>query len=184
MLTQIGAGGPAELVSRRTSSEDVSDEYFDLEARIKNKQVQEQTLQKILEERSGQLEEVLKVEVELSRVRGEIEQMQGRLRVLQNLSSLATLTLTIRERDRFTPPAPVVADFPTQVSRTFHASLTRLVDVGKALVLFAVAQAPWVPFWIVGLLVAWVVGRRLAPVARRLSTPPGASTGARPPAEG
>ena len=64
------------------------------------------------EERSGQLEEVLKVEVELSRVRGEIEQMQGRIRVLRNLSSLATLTLTLRERERFQPPTAVVANTP------------------------------------------------------------------------
>lgn len=161
-----------ELVQFNRTSQDVTAEFYDVEARIKNKQVQEQTLQKILEERSGQLEEVLKVEVELSRVRGEIEQMQGRIRVLRNLSSLATLTLTLRERERFQPTTPVVADFPTQVARTWQASLTRLADVGKALVLFAVAQAVWLPFWAIGLLIAWMVVRRLAALARRRPASP------------
>jgi len=167
-----------ELVQFNRKSQDVTAEYYDVEARIKNKQVQEKTLQKILEERSGQLEEVLKVEVELSRVRGEIEQMQGRLRVLQNLSSLATLTLTLHERDRFQPPAPVVADFPTQVARTWNGSVERMLDAVKALTLFAVAQAIWVPFWIVGLLIVWFVGRRLAVRLWRLSqTPPARPAG-------
>ena len=53
--------------------------------------MEEQTLNKILQERSGKLEDVLKIEIELSRVRGEIEQLEGKIRVLENLSSLATL---------------------------------------------------------------------------------------------
>lgn len=149
-----------ELVQFNRKSQDVTAEYYDVEARIKNKQIQEQTLNKILQERSGQLEEILKVEVELSRVRGEIEQMQGRLRVLQNLSSLATLTLTLRERDRFHPPAPVVADFSTQVARTWYGSVERMTDAVKRLILFAVAVAVWLPLWIVGLGVA-LIGLRI-----------------------
>ncbi|MDG3007431.1 DUF4349 domain-containing protein [Paludisphaera mucosa] len=165
----VKALGELEQFNRK--SQDVTAEFYDIEAHVKNKKVQELTLQKILEERSGQLEEVLKVEVELSRVRGEIEQLQGRMRVLEALSSLATLTLTLRERDRFEPPAPVVADFPTQVARTWHASITQLVDVGKGLILFAVANAVWAPFWIVGLLVAWIGVRRLIARLRPLLVP-------------
>ncbi|WP_337176109.1 DUF4349 domain-containing protein [Paludisphaera sp.] len=169
-VTSVMALG--ELVNFNRTSQDVTAEFYDVEARIKNKQVQEQTLQKMLEERSGQLEEVLKVETELSRVRGEIEQMQGRIRVLQNLSSLATLTLTLREHERFQPAAPVVADFPTQVARTWQESVGRLVDAGKALVLFVVGQAVWLPFWAIGLLIAWAVGRKAVALARSRPTPP------------
>ncbi|AMV35943.1 DUF4349 domain-containing protein [Planctomyces sp. SH-PL62] len=165
-----------ELVQFNRKSQDVTAEFYDVEARIKNKLVEEETLKKILEERSGQLEEVLKVEVELARVRGEVEQMQGRLRVLQNLSSLATLTLTIRERDRFQPPAPVVADFPTQLARTWQSSLTRLLDLGKALTIFVVGQVVWLPFYAIGLVLMWWGLRRLIAIARTprptTSTPP------------
>ena len=100
-----------ELERNNRTSQDVTEQYYDLEARIKNKRVEEQTLNKILQERSGKLEDVLKIEIELSRVRGEIEQLEGKIRVLENLASLATLTLNVRERDKYAPPPPVVADF-------------------------------------------------------------------------
>jgi len=150
-----------ELERNNRTSQDVSEQYYDIEARIKNKKVEEQTLNKILEERSGKLEEVLKIEVELSRVRGEIEQLQGKMRVLENLSSLATLTLNVREREKYAPPAPVVADFSTQIARTWDASILGLVNLGKSIVLWTVSWAIWIPFWLVCGLLAWISLRLL-----------------------
>ena len=121
-----------ELERNNRTSQDVTEQYYDIEARIKNKKVEEQTLNKILQERSGKLEDVLKIEIELSRVRGEIEQLEGKIRVLENLSSLATLTLNIREREKYAPPAPVVADFGTQIARTWDGSITNCRRPGKS----------------------------------------------------
>jgi Domain of unknown function (DUF4349) len=150
-----------ELERNNRTSQDVSEQYYDIEARIKNKKVEEQTLNKILQERSGKLEDVLKIEIELSRVRGEIEQLEGKIRVLENLSSLATLTLNIRERDKYTPPPPAVADFSTQIARTWDSSMKSLVDLGKSIVLWTVSWAIWIPFWLVGGLLAWIALRLL-----------------------
>jgi hypothetical protein len=150
-----------ELERNNRTSQDVTEQYYDIEARIKNKRVEEQTLNKILQERSGKLEDVLKIEIELSRVRGEIEQLEGKIRVLENLASLATLTLNVRERDKFAPPAPIVADFRTQIGRTWDGSLLDLVNMGKAFVLWAVSWAIWMPFLLVSALIAWVLGRWL-----------------------
>jgi hypothetical protein len=150
-----------ELERNNRTSQDVSDQYYDLEARIKNKKVEEQTLNKILQERSGKLEDVLKIEIELSRVRGEIEQLEGKIRVLENLASLATLTLNVRERDKYEPPPPVVAGFGTQISRTWDSSMLSLVNLGKAVVLWAVSWAIWLPFLFVGAIVALILGRKL-----------------------
>ncbi len=150
-----------ELERNNRTSQDITDQYYDIEARIKNKKVEEQTLQKILQERSGKLEDVLKIEIELSRVRGEIEQFEGKIRVLENLSSLATLTLNVREREKYTPPAPVVAGFGTQISRTWDGQIHNLVDFGKAIVLWAVSWAIWIPFLLAGVLLAWILLRKL-----------------------
>jgi hypothetical protein len=176
-----------ELERNNRTSQDVTEQYYDTEARIKNKKVEEQTLNKILQERSGKLEDVLKIEIELSRVRGEIEQLEGKLRVLENISSLATLTLNIREREKFAPPPPAVADFPTQIARTWDAAFLGLVNRGKAIVLWGVSWVLWVPFLVVGLWLGWVVVRwlvrafvrnlpRLVALARTPIIPPRAPT--------
>jgi hypothetical protein len=178
-----------ELERNNRTSQDVTEQFYDIEARIKNKKVEEQTLNKILQERSGKLEDVLKIEIELSRVRGEIEQLEGKIRVLENLSSMATLTLNIREREKYTPPPPVAADFPTQISRTWNASFQSLVNVGKSLVLWAVNWVLWVPFLLVIVIVGWVVLRWLLRIFKQnlpalialartpITRPPGPASG-------
>ncbi len=150
-----------ETERNNRTSQDVTEQYYDIEARIKNKRVEEQTLNKILQERSGKLEDVLKIEIELSRVRGEIEQLQGKIRVLEDLSSLATLTLNVREREKYAPAPPVAADFPTQISRTWNASLLSLVNLGKSLVLWVVNWALWIPVLLVFAAIGWILLRWL-----------------------
>ena len=68
-----------ELERTLRTSQDVTEEYYDIEARIKNKKVEEERLLKHLEKSTGKLEEILAVEREISRVRGEVERLQGRL---------------------------------------------------------------------------------------------------------
>jgi Domain of unknown function (DUF4349) len=161
-VTSIVALG--ELVRNDRTSQDITEQYYDIDARLKNKKLEEQTISKILQERSGKLEDVLKIEIELSRVRGEIEQLEGRIRLLENLSSLASVTLSIHEREEYAPPPPVVADFRTQISRTWDSSILAMVNLGKAIVLWAVGSAIWIPLWVIGAIVAWFLVRWLVRV--------------------
>jgi hypothetical protein len=150
--------GLGELITRRTDSQDVTEEFFDLEARIKNKKVEESRLLEHLEKSTGELKDILEVEREISRVRGEIEQLEGRRQLLSNLSDLTTVTISIQERRGFVPTeAP---GFGTSVARTFRASLDALVAFGQAVVLFVVAVGPWLPLLVVVVLVfRWLVRR-------------------------
>lgn len=154
-----GVIGLGELVRNQRTSQDVTTDFYDIEAQIRNKKVEEETILKILEERSGKLEDVLKVQVELSRVRGEIERFEGRLRVLDNLSSLATVNLSLREREDYAPPAPVVPDYQTRLARTWSASLTEIRTSAEAFGLWAVNLAPKLPFYLIGFLAIFLVGR-------------------------
>ncbi len=144
-----------ELESTSRTSQDMTEEFFDATARVKNKKVEEERLVALLEERTGKLEDVLKVETELSRVRGEIEQIEGRLRLLADLTSLTTVTLNVRERSQYQPQPPVAASFTTRLERSFQSSLTRLVNFGENLVIAVVAAAPWIPVILGGLWLAF-----------------------------
>ncbi len=147
-----------ELQTTHTDSQDVTEEFYDLQARISNKQVEEKRLIEHLKKSTGKLSEILQVEKELSRVRGEIEQMQGRVRLLSNLTALTTVTVSIREVKDYVPPKP--ATFGTQIARTFQESLGQLGGFGKGLVLLFVALAPWFVVLLIIGVPAWGIARR------------------------
>ena len=81
-----------------TGTENVTEEYTDLEARLKNLELTEKELQELLSEvrqKTGKAEDVLAVYNRLTEIRGEIERIKGRMRYLSNLVDLATVTVTL-----------------------------------------------------------------------------------------
>ncbi|MEX2121153.1 MAG: DUF4349 domain-containing protein [Pirellulales bacterium] len=147
-----------EIRTVSTRSQEVTEEFFDLEARIRNSKQEEARLLKLLDERTGKLEDVLAVEREIARVRGEVERMEGRLRVLSDLTSLATVTLRCEEiRDYRPEQAPT---FATQIRRVFEGSWSALVLVGQKVLLALVALAPWLAVLSIPSLLAAVILRR------------------------
>jgi len=148
-----------ELLGVTSDARDVTEEYFDLQSRIKNKEAELEAFRKIFDKSTGKIEEILAVQRELSRAQGELEQMKGRERLLANLTELTTVTIHMAEKDIYLPPPPVV--FSTTIGETFFKSADMLVSVGKALVLAAVALAPWLPILVViAAAVALAVRRR------------------------
>jgi hypothetical protein len=142
-----------ELQSVAATSQDVSDQYYDLEARIRNKQKEEARLLKHLEENTGKLADILAVEREVSRVREELERMEGRIRVMRDLVALSTVTLYVNEIQGYVPPqAPT---FGLRVTRAFDGSWTALVAAGQTLVVAVVVLGPW--FGAVGIPFAAVI---------------------------
>jgi len=151
--------GLGELISAGTSSMDVSEEYYDVDARIRNKTKEEERLLKLLEERPGKLEDVIAIERELSRIREELERMQGRMCVLADLTALTTVNLTINEIRGYQPAeAPTLA---TRVRRSFQESITAIQHTGEDLLVGCVGIVPWLP-------VMLVLAAPLALVVRRV----------------
>ena len=79
-----------EVLAEQTTARDVTEEYTDLDARLRNLQAAETQLLTLLE-RADTVEDLLKIENRLAEVRQEIEQLQGRLNVLINRIALATI---------------------------------------------------------------------------------------------
>lgn len=141
------------------ASQDVTEEFYDLQARIKNMKVEEEGLSQLLIKQStGKLEDILAARRELSRVRGEIDQAQGRLQKLSKLTELATVTITLQERKGYMPGA--APSFGTTIGRTFEGSLDVLLGFGKGIVLFLVALVPWLPILAMPVVLIWLLIRR------------------------
>ncbi len=94
MMAQLEPLGKAANI--QTSQDDVTMQYVDLESRLNNQKAQEARLVEILE-MANNVEEVLEVERELYRVRGEIESMSAQFRHLRDRVNYSTIELRMKE---------------------------------------------------------------------------------------
>lgn len=147
------------VAKEERKADDVSEEYYDLEARLKNKRETEARLLKVQQERTGELKDILEVEQQIDRVRGEIEQMQGRLDRLGTLTSLSTVTIAVREIRNYKPPQAV--SLVDRMAGTFDSSVDGLREFGEGTLLFVTALVPWSPLLVAGFFMARLVLRRL-----------------------
>jgi len=91
------------------SGEEVTKEFIDRAARLKNARATEQRLLDVLREHTGKVKDILDAEQEIARVRGEIEQMEADQRALQTRVDFATVQLSVKEEYKasiqITPPS-------------------------------------------------------------------------------
>jgi hypothetical protein len=166
-----GSEALGQVRSVTTGTREVTAEFVDLESRIKNLKAEETRLNKHLQESTGKLDDILKVEREISRVRGEIERHQGRLNVLKDLTSLSTVTLTIQEIKDYVPEPTEEPGYATKVARTWGGSLGALGDFLTNLSLGVVALAPWLVILLPLGAVCWIAVRKVIRKARHALAP-------------
>ena len=125
-------------------TQDVTEEYVDVEARIKNKREEEKRLNELLQKAANKLDEVLLVEKEITRVRGEIESAQARLNSLTRLTELSTAHVTLTENESYVPPTtPDPPTFGNEVQTTFGKSLDLFLGFWRGLAIIVVGSVPW-----------------------------------------
>jgi hypothetical protein len=137
----------AVVKNESASGQDVTEQYTDLEAQLRNATAQEQTYLKVLE-KAISVEDILKVQQHLGSIRSTIESLQGRLKYLENVTSLSTIGVSLEEE-------PVVR-LPTKEFRPLSA----IKEAAQALI--ASAQKTLIALiWIVivggGLLLPWLL---------------------------
>ena len=130
-----------DVDSESVSGEDVTEEYVDVQARLRNEQAYEKELLELLAEtrrRTGKAEDVLAVYNQVKETRGRIEQMQARSQYLEKMSSLATIDLEL-EPSALSQPIAVAGWHPTgtmrDAARTLVGALQGLVDIVIVLVI-------------------------------------------------
>lgn len=134
--------GIGQVREMESSSQEVTAEFVDLQARIRSKSSEEKRLLEHLEEALN-LDNTLRIERELTRVRGEIERLQGRLTVLGDLASLSTVTLTVSEIKDYVPAPTQEPGYAAQLSRAWHGSVAGLGGFLTALSVVLVTLTPW-----------------------------------------
>jgi hypothetical protein len=129
-IKALGQGAETEKIG----SEDVTDEYIDVDARITNQRRLETQLAGILAQATN-VDGALKVHQELTTVRTEIDRLEGRKRFLETESALAKISLTIA------PLRPVVSATPTGFGVDVRRAATDSVDIATSIVTIAIRVA-------------------------------------------
>jgi hypothetical protein len=132
-LRQLGT-----VIRESSSGEDITDQYDDLEARLRNSKASEARLLDLMGRQTGKLSDVLEVERELTRVRGDIESMEGRKRNWDLLTQTVAITVNLSEPPRGIPVIrnlwnPLRTAFPEAANYFVHSIRAGIILLGMAL---------------------------------------------------
>ena len=86
-----------DVLHRDVSVRDVTEEFFDLQIRMRNLEAMRDRLEELLK-RAQKVEEALAVERELERVAGELERLKGRVKLLKELVAFSTISVQFQPR--------------------------------------------------------------------------------------
>ncbi len=149
-LQQLG-----QVDDLREQVQDVTEEFVDLEARLRNLKRSEQHLLELLK-RTGKVGELLQVERELSLRRQEIERLEGRLSYLTHQVGFSTFHVTLNE---FRPrPVPETA---FSVPKVFADAFRTVVIVLRVVLVVAVWILVFGIIWVPLSVIAWFTARKL-----------------------
>lgn len=140
-----------KIESERIKGSDVTEEFYDLEARLVNKKKAEARFQEILKT-AKTVREILDVERELTEVRENIERMEGRKRFLADQTSFSTITLTVHE------PYPVAVSasggFWATIGEGFKEGFVGFAHVLRVLIVILIAG---IPLWALLFFIGWLI---------------------------
>lgn len=140
-------------------SDDVTQQWTDLEARLANARASEARLKDVLQNRTGRLSDVLEVEREIARVRGEIEQMEAQRKSLDNAITYAVIRFELtseRKADAGTGPVSISTRLRNAIVDGYVAAVERAVS----LAVFFAEILPTLILWAVVLVLPAIFIRR------------------------
>jgi hypothetical protein len=128
-----------------TQSQDVTEEYTDLQAQLRNLEATEAQYLELLK-KAEKVEDILAVQRELSNVRGQIEQIKGRIQYLERTSDMALIEVNLQK----TKP---IGGTGWSALETLKSAASGFVTFGKVLANIVIWLAIFSPVWIIILVV-------------------------------
>ena len=129
-IKKLASNTPSEQVT----GQDVTEEFIDLEARIKTQKALELQFLEIMRQ-AYKVADALEVQRQIADVRTDIEKLEGRKRFLQNRASLSTITVNIQT------PKPVIAVTGTGFGQSVREAVSDSTAMASDMVLFFVRFA-------------------------------------------
>ncbi|WML27636.1 DUF4349 domain-containing protein [Neobacillus sp. OS1-33] len=135
-------GQAAEVLQRSITGQDVTEEYVDLESRLKSKRVVEERLTTFMKS-AVKTEDLLKISADLGAVQEEIETIEGKMKYLKNQTSLSTINITLYEKTVVVPSLDKdKLNTWEKTKKQFMKSINMLLVGLSGLVVFIVGNLP------------------------------------------
>jgi hypothetical protein len=144
-----GASKLGRVLYQAESASDVTQQHIDMAARLTNLRAEEARLRDFLNA-AHNVSEMLAVETELNRVRGEIESMSAQLAYLERQAALATVTFELVEPQAIVRPAGTDWGW----NQTFTDAIRAFVNVVEGIIVVAAAL---LPFALLGLVAFFTI---------------------------
>ncbi|HET6669186.1 MAG TPA: DUF4349 domain-containing protein [Pyrinomonadaceae bacterium] len=167
-LDQIRALG-GRVIQEKATGQDVTEEFIDLEARIKTQKALELQFLEIMKQ-ANKVADALEVQRQIADVRTEIEKLEGRKRFLENRASLSTITVNLQ-----TPAAISVST--SSFGRNVREAVGDSVSVATGIVLFLIRFViVMVPIFILIIIPGGLLVRYIFRKAKRMQLSPRSSS--------
>ena len=143
----------------KSEGQDVTEEYVDLESRLRNLEATEKQFLEIMK-KATKIEDILRVQSEISRIRGEIEQTKGRILFLERSAKMATITVNLALSEELLPIPPAEKWRPGYVAKTVWKNvMAAWRNISYAVITFFVYAALWVPIAVIVYAIIWWIRR-------------------------
>lgn len=160
-LSQVEEQG--NIIDRQISGQDVTEEFVDNEARLRNLKTHEERILELYQ-KAESIEDMLHIEQELSRIRSSIEQIEGRQKYLNHVTSSAKLTLQLFqvEETEFLTAKTETSTFQ-EAGLGFLKSVKGLARFGERLFVFLVTVLPYLMALLVIILPSYFIVKKVLP---------------------
>ena len=145
------------VLNESSSASDVTAQFADLEARIKNKYAEEEAFTKILNTTSGKVSDVLEVTRELARVRGEIEQLETQRKYMESQTDMASIAVSLSEDARVGATTNTWRPWQT-VKAAVNALIAQCRSFVDGAIYFVVSVVPIFLLYLLGVYVLYRIG--------------------------
>ena len=157
--------GIGKVMSQNISSNDITEEYIDLEARLKTQKELEERLLKLLADKTARLTDVVEVEQKLASVRQVIESIDGKMRYMRNQSEMSTLTLSLYEPAILTTSSG--GGFFYELGQSIKKGLRGFTDVLAGMITVIIALLPII---VLIIIIYWIIRRIIKKRKQKLSS--------------
>ena len=165
-------GGLCNVVSRSENLDDITDSYYDTQARLDTLQVQEERLLEILS-KAETLEDIITLEQALSEVRYEIESLTAAIRRMDSQVTYSYLELSIQEVVEYNIVKNQPKTFWEKLQASGLRSLDNISSTLQGILFFVIEDLPVLLILLaIVALVVWIISRIVKKAGGRRRTPP------------